>query len=860
MNGDALFIENSRFRVVDGPYELRDVLDNGSLFGLVQFCCPEFLEPNNRMFFVYIRTNSASAGLKRKHVHKKATRLCCGPKPLTLESTDSVDSMPDFIDASISLKSLAQFNQKFASQKCTNKFPRGKLSSDQLNGCNILLEVSLTLFCVSRSTPNDNMFREIFLSNEAYHNRLITSLHEPLHLLFPNATRFQLLVIDILFYAMRNLNSQKKALKFDEEKFHEFLAVIRSTMLECAPVFLDRTNSAGCIVIYFALLQKMCQKLNKIIDLSSFTKALQKFGSLMSQKPGNNLNNELSERYRLNGRPFDLELFDFPHKALVWSSRMQKSSSYAGITSQGGTSLTNFVDILEEDETCWLNFLDLEQENNDVLPPVHPFQAKSVSSRIDIGREHLYGLLDVEPLSFELFSASDNVYVEDVKTREHLPILNRGRTSPIADDIISQVGSGTVKLRNFTFRKQAFSEITPEKFEQNHEANTLENSTDLCTLLPSSNSMPATPKTTPYAMTPGPSSPFHMTPPTQTVFVQESTLQDNFEDISKANKKLSEVSSNRFASEFLAPPSPKTVILERMTSLARRFVIMDFGQPILLTDILIPQSADLDSVSIDVWFLASNANLDTENNQPKLKRLVDSDEISHKSLSVCNLRPPVLCQYLRITYVGRCGLAPCISKVSIGSFFGLTCLPPVYGDSLDSEESHATKNASIIKSLRIFAQSLLYRYDSSCERLKAMLQNRQRICDELVILSTLQLVDITSYQTTLRKTYDECMLLKIQYNFVRRAIERLLDDDMGARKGGHTLKVGDFDCYTFADCSYDKLRFLCECLFTFCIRNAFFNNLQLYVSEHYASKHENDDYIAVICAMFNDFCCNGSPK
>jgi baculoviral IAP repeat-containing protein 6 len=34
---------------------------------------------------------------------------------------------------------------------------------------------------------------------------------------------------------------------------------------------------------------------------------------------------------------------------------------------------------------------------------------------------------------------------------------------------------------------------------------------------------------------------------------------------------------------------------------ARRFVILDFGKPIVLTDVVIPACSDLASLSIDVW-------------------------------------------------------------------------------------------------------------------------------------------------------------------------------------------------------------------------------------------------------------------
>ena len=34
---------------------------------------------------------------------------------------------------------------------------------------------------------------------------------------------------------------------------------------------------------------------------------------------------------------------------------------------------------------------------------------------------------------------------------------------------------------------------------------------------------------------------------------------------------------------------------------ARRFVVLDFGKPVLLTDVIVPMCGDLASLSIDVW-------------------------------------------------------------------------------------------------------------------------------------------------------------------------------------------------------------------------------------------------------------------
>ncbi len=49
---------------------------------------------------------------------------------------------------------------------------------------------------------------------------------------------------------------------------------------------------------------------------------------------------------------------------------------------------------------------------------------------------------------------------------------------------------------------------------------------------------------------------------------------------------------------LLQPPPPQVLVIERMHSGARRFVVLDFGKPVLLTDVIIPACGDLASLSI----------------------------------------------------------------------------------------------------------------------------------------------------------------------------------------------------------------------------------------------------------------------
>lgn len=72
---------------------------------------------------------------------------------------------------------------------------------------------------------------------------------------------------------------------------------------------------------------------------------------------------------------------------------------------------------------------------------------------------------------------------------------------------------------------------------------------------------------------------------------------------------------------------------------ARRFVTLDFGRPVLLTDVLIPTCADLASLSIDIWTLGEEVDG---------RRLVVATDISTHSLILHDLLPPPTCRFMKV--------------------------------------------------------------------------------------------------------------------------------------------------------------------------------------------------------------------
>ena len=68
-------------------------------------------------------------------------------------------------------------------------------------------------------------------------------------------------------------------------------------------------------------------------------------------------------------------------------------------------------------------------------------------------------------------------------------------------------------------------------------------------------------------------------------------------------------------------------------------MVLDFGKPILLTDVIIPGCLDLASLSLDVW---------VESEEADGERLVLMTDPSVKTLVLNDLSPPVRCRYVKV--------------------------------------------------------------------------------------------------------------------------------------------------------------------------------------------------------------------
>ncbi|XP_060609978.2 baculoviral IAP repeat-containing protein 6 isoform X2 [Anolis sagrei] len=301
--------------------------------------------------------------------------------------------------------------------------------------------------------------------------------------------------------------------------------------------------------------------------------------------------------------------------------------------------------------------------------------------------------------------------------------------------------------------------------------------------------IPPTPKTTPLFMTPP------LTPPNEAVSaVINAELAQLFPgsvidpppvNLSAHNKNANKSRTNPLgtglalaishASHFLQPPPHQSIIIERMHSGARRFVTLDFGRPILLTDVLIPTCGDLASLSIDIWTLGEEVDG---------RRLVVATDISTHSLILHDLIPPPVCRFMKITVIGRYGSTNARAKIPLGFYYGHTYILPLESDlkimhdplrgEVDSaNQPEIDQHLAMMIALQ---EDIQCRYNLACHRLETLLQS----------IDLPPLNSANNAQYFLRKpdkaveedsrvfsAYQDCIQLQLQLNLAHHAVQRL---------------------------------------------------------------------------------------
>ncbi|XP_070137301.1 dual E2 ubiquitin-conjugating enzyme/E3 ubiquitin-protein ligase BIRC6 isoform X1 [Drosophila bipectinata] len=256
-----------------------------------------------------------------------------------------------------------------------------------------------------------------------------------------------------------------------------------------------------------------------------------------------------------------------------------------------------------------------------------------------------------------------------------------------------------------------------------------------------------------------------------------SSGESLLDDATESEKVLELLSANPCPPiawhKLITPPPKQMIVIDRMHSGARRFVVLDFGQHILLTDLVIPACDELTSLNIDIWCFDEETDC---------TRLVQVNDIQTKTLVLSDIQPPPICRYLKLTIIGRIGMSSTKCKVPLGRFFGhpVVLEHDGYGDQLMRYIKQPTQSLqSQLKSLNALYEDVHCRYSlASC-----------KLMDLLAPMRNSELSNVAHLQAFINKQrdeelsgldnnkvvtlYDECMLLQYQINVIRNVVFRL---------------------------------------------------------------------------------------
>uniref|UniRef100_A0A8C1V3E6 Dual E2 ubiquitin-conjugating enzyme/E3 ubiquitin-protein ligase BIRC6 n=1 Tax=Cyprinus carpio TaxID=7962 RepID=A0A8C1V3E6_CYPCA len=817
------FLQEHKDDILCGPVWLSSGLDLSGHAGMLSLTSPKLLKGmaggKYRSFLVHIKAAN-DKGLDE-----------------SLRPVVRMPSAKPHNSKAHSLSSLLQRAQATKEKASTSKADpqSAPKKPDNLRGCDLLQEVSVTIRRFKKTAvPKERVQRCAMLQFPELHEKLLRGLckHGEDG---QSSEHCQSLILDILCWlagvysngpcslregkeglltkTRRRLTEIIRACFFEAgrsiaHKCSRFLALCISTgkgdpgqqgfgqalfkaLLDNMP-YLPAAATGGSVFWYFVLLNYV-----KDEDLASCSTACASLLTAVSRQLQDRLTPLealLQTRYGLYGSPFDPVLFDLE---VSGSSCKNAFSSSIGVQS---------------DEIDLSDILSGNGKVNSGGAAEGSFTA-------------LTGLLEVEPLHFTCISTSDGTRVErddasmfTVSTFGVTPTVTGLSAGSVGEASTALSSAAQVALQSLSHamvsaeqqlqvlqeKQQQLLKLQQQKAKLEaklHQTTAATAGSGVVNSVPSNPSsapgffihpsdvIPPTPKTTPLFMTPP------LTPPNEAVsaaisvelaqLFPGSVIDPPPVNLSAQNKNTQKARPNPIgsglalaisqASHFLQPPPHQSIIIERMHSGARRFVTLDFGRPVLLTDALIPTCADLASLSIDIWTLGEEVDG---------RRLVVATDISTHSLILHDLLPPPVCRFMKITVIGRYGSTNARAKIPLGFYYGHTyILPweselklmhdPLRGESEAASQPDLDQHLSMMVALQ---EDIQCRYNLACHRLETLLQN----------IDLPPLNSANNAQYFLRKpdkaveedsrvfsAYQDCIQLQLQLNLAHHAVQRL---------------------------------------------------------------------------------------
>ncbi|KAL3288526.1 hypothetical protein HHI36_002967 [Cryptolaemus montrouzieri] len=532
--------------------------------------------------------------------------------------------------------------------------------------------------------------------------------------------------------------SEQTGINFDEAVLNNLLTLMDS---------IGEVKSAGGLQWLFNIILAVTSKNQAQLLANNCLNLLVKISNELDKKT-NPYHLILRSRYGLYGTPMEPELFDIEPPPYPKGSSI--SITYASVVS-GDSPITNS------------NFYSNYSFYKESINPKEVLTASDNKMKCkNITPARLFkGLIETEPLHFACISASEGTRLDradDANAVVSNIIVNNIPITAYSDSVLSasskkediqQFLSNVADIVNEVKNSKGSSHSLSEKY--------------------------ATPLKHPY----------------NTLIANElgpNPIQLHAYHTNKMDKKPSSTKGLWQTEDILSPEtqpsnmwqhlfagSPQQVIVvERMHSGARRFVTLDFGQPIILTDILIPACNDLVSVSIDVW-------LKSEDLDPV--RIAVSPDIGSRNLVLNNLLPPPVCRFMKITVVGRYGMSTTRCRIPIGFFYGHIVIVP---DEIPSDVSSYVKAATPTELAKHFStlsklfEDISCRYSISCSKLKEALQGFivADVKNASHLLSYMNIMKEKNSNVSLEhnkvfQAYREAITYQRQLNTVRHIMNRI---------------------------------------------------------------------------------------
>ncbi|CAK5092005.1 unnamed protein product [Meloidogyne enterolobii] len=400
-----------------------------------------------------------------------------------------------------------------------------------------------------------------------------------------------------------------------------------------------------------------------------------------------------------------------------------------------------------------------EQENENFdLPTTFSSDLNKKGETCDDGREQMDKVADIYSLKHQL-----QYQQHRLKNRQQQKFSTNSVNDNNSNNALMDIFAAASVTENSTLDNKKENESTKELDTANEVVDVIntQSEVNVNSQLPSGENTPATlglssastfgvpttPKTTPFQLTPTPLSPIGgseadleelvmLTGESDINHQKSESLPIQNGSVTQTLKQLNRKFSPH--SSFFTQLPRISLCIDRMTAGAQKFIVLDFGYRVMLSDLIVPASEYMSSLRIDAWL---------KDEKTDSIFVASTSEIGAKSLTISDLLPPIICRFLKLYN------EPC--TVNLGQFFG--------AKMVDFEEDLEENN--ILSELIFLSDSLKVAYECSANAIKGILRDDGNPTFEQI------------RRRSIRQQYRECFALRLEYNIVRNLITRIQMDN-----------------------------------------------------------------------------------